>query len=159
VHVTRCRTSTDPADERGSAAEFVILTPVVFLLFILAVVVGEWGFATQLVGNAAESGAVAAASVPPGVSPQASVLDAVDATLSAHHLACDGGPVITATVPGQSGPVSVYPTGAAGPGQIVTVSVSCTTKAALLLPGLPGTVTIRGTSTAPVATASGGVPS
>ncbi len=127
------------ADERGSmAVELVVLTPVLMLFALVALAFGRYEIAReQVVGAATASAQAAAVAISPGT--------ASGAARSA------AGPVIA--VAGRTCTRSTVATDVSqfhGDG-VVRVTVSCrVTLADLAVPGLPGSVTIRRTSVAPI---------
>lgn len=127
-----------PSDDGSMAVELVVLTPALFLLAILILAFGRVAEARQQVVEAARAGAEAAAVQPDSSTAQegAARLAVRDLFEGAHTCAGDQ---VTVDV------------GRFAPGGSVTVDVTCTvTLSDLSVPGLPGSTTLRASSTAPV---------
>jgi Flp pilus assembly protein TadG len=130
--------SRRPVGDRGSlTVELVVLTPVLLVLALAVTAFGRVAEARQQVAEAARAGAEAAAvqSDPAG----ARAASAADATVgTADARTCSERQVLTDT--------SRFV-----PGGFVTVTVVCRVPLAdLSIPGMPGTTTVRATSTAPI---------
>jgi len=127
------------ADDRGSlVVELVVLTPVLMVVALAVTAFGRVAEARQQVIEAARAGAEAAAVEPdPSSAQAASVVDAAVGT-SDPAQTCAARQVLTDTS-------HFYP------GGFVTVTVVCQVPLAdLSVPGLPGSTTVRATSTAPI---------
>ncbi len=126
-------------DDAGSlVVELVVLTPVLFLLVLVAVVFGRVTGARQLITESARAGAQAAAVMPNASSAIAAAGQSAAVGTTGRHDPCIRTVVST--------DVSQF-----RPGGSVTVTVVCTVDLAdLAVPGLPGTATIRSSTTAPV---------
>ncbi len=128
-----------PVDERGSiTVELVVLTPVLLVLALAVVAFGRVAEARQQVVEAARAGAEAASVQQDPVSAAAeSAIDGAIGT-SGHDQACAGRQVLTDAS-------HFYP------GGYVTVTVVCQVPLAdVSLPGMPGSTTVRASSTAPI---------
>jgi Flp pilus assembly protein TadG len=128
-----------PGGQRGSmTVELVVLAPVVVLFALMAVGLGRVEQARQELADAAHAGAEAASLVP--VAGQAS-----DAAAAAASPAVAGQAHVCAV------PQITTDTSAFAPGGIVRVTVTCNVElSGLLLPGLPGTISLESTQSAPV---------
>ncbi len=128
-----------PVGDRGSlTVELLVLTPVLLVVVLAVTSFGRVAEARQQVAEAARAGAEAAAvqSDPAGAR-AASAADAAVGTAD-HARTCNGRQVLTDT--------SHFV-----PGGFVTVTVVCRVPLAdLSIPGMPGTTTVRATSTAPI---------
>jgi len=128
-----------PRSDRGSAgAELVILTSLaIWPMFVFGVVTAGWIQARQVVVDAAQVAAEAAAVAQPGSNPYPVALTYATAEVAKHGLSCGAlGPFVTLVVV---------------PNASVRVTVTCTAPASrVLLPGWPGHVTITESSTAVV---------
>jgi Flp pilus assembly protein TadG len=126
-------------DDDGSlTVELVLLTPVVFLLAVLVLAFGRVGQARQEVVESSRAGAQFAAVLPDA----AQAVSGAQATASGAALdgsrLCPSPRVITDVT-------HFYP------GGYVTVTVICRVSLAdLALPGVPGTVVVQASSTAPI---------
>jgi Flp pilus assembly protein TadG len=130
---------TESRSDAGSAAvELVVLTPVLFLLALMALAFGRVSEARQQVVEAARAGAEAAAVLPDAQiaqtgAAQLAVSDVVDQT----HV-CSGANVFV--------DVSHF-----APGGSVTVDVACSVDLSdLSVPGVPGSTTVHASATAPI---------
>lgn len=125
--------------QRGSlSAEIVVLAPVVFLFVLAAVGLGRYESARQEVVDAARAGVQAASVVAsPSAAPQAAS-DVVTPTLrDQSHMCAD--------------PTTLTDVSAFSAGGVVRVTVTCTVSMSdLLVPGLPGSVTVHVTESAPI---------
>ncbi len=129
----------DVGDEHGSlTVELVALTPVVFLFALMVLVFGRVADAHQQVAEAARAGAQTAAVQPTAAeAAQVSASTATLGLLDRAHL-CAATQVSTDT--------SHFV-----PGGVVAVTVVCQVRLSdLVVPGIPGTTTVRATSTAPI---------
>jgi len=126
-------------DDTGSlTVELVALTPVLFFVALVVLVFGRVSEARQQVVESARAGAQFAAVLPDATQAQSGARSTVaTATPGGGHL-CPAPQVIT--------DVSHF-----FPGGYVSVTVICHVALGdLSVPGLPGSVTIRATSTAPI---------
>ena len=125
--------------ERGSAsAELVICTPVIVLLAVLGLAVGRLVLQQSQVVDVARA-AAEAASVWPSA-PQAGYAALLTTSYELVHddLHCIS-------------PVVSVDTADLAPGGHVSVSITCTVRlSSTAVPGLPGSVTLRGSAVAPV---------
>ncbi len=136
--MTRARRSRAFPEEGSLAVELVVLTPVLFLLALMAMIFGRVSLARQQVTEAARAGAQAAAvqTGAPGAqaaAAQLAVADLVDQTRTcvADQVTVD---------------VSRFT-----PGGSVSVVVSCNVDLSdLAVPGMPGSTTLRASATAPI---------
>jgi Flp pilus assembly protein TadG len=126
-------------DQNGSlVVELVVITPVLFVLAVAILAFGRVSEAQQQVVEASRASAETAALLPDAVSAQQGWADtaavgAIDSTHTCVHLQ-----VLT--------DVSHF-----FPGGFVTVTVVCEVDLSdLSVPGIPGSTTIRATSTAPI---------
>lgn len=130
--------------ERGSATlELVILTPVVILIFGLLIAAGRVAIAggtiSQVAGDAARAASLSRNVEQANARANALVTEVV----AANRLACQPAVIIDATE-------LTKPAGT--PGQ-VTVDVSCEVNLSDVgVPGMPGSVTLRGSGTAAIDT-------
>ncbi len=132
-------TRRPPKEEHGSlTVELVTLTPVLLMVVLVVVVLGRVAGARQQVVEAARAGAEVAAVEPDPASAQAaSEVDAAIST-SGHIRTCAVRQVLTDTS-------HFYP------GGYVTVTVVCRVPLSdVAVPGLPGSTTVRASSTAPI---------
>ena len=118
--------------------ELVVLAPVLLVLALAVVAFGRVAEARQQVAEAARAGAEVASVQPDPVSAEeASTVNGAIGT-SGHDQACGGREVLT--------DVSHF-----YPGGYVTVTVVCQIPLSdLSLPGMPGSTTVRASSTAPI---------
>lgn len=129
--------------EQGSVSvELALLAPALLLLLSFAVVAGRTQVAEGAVAEAARAAAREASLARDDVTAAALAGTQADRTLAAQDLRC------------QSTSVDIETTGfQAPPGQPgdVTVSITCVVGMAdLLVPGLPGSVTVEASFTSPV---------
>ncbi len=118
--------------------ELAVLAPVLFVLALSIVVFGRVSEARQVVVEASRAGAQAAAVLPdPGSAQQGAADSAVIGLFNESHICAD---------PQISTDVSHF-----HPGGYVTVSVACQVSLSdLSVPGVPGSTTIRASTTAPI---------
>ena len=138
----RDRSKRDGAHrDRGEAAvEIVILTPLFIVLLLLVVALGRYSHAHQLTQQAAGAAARAASLTTGGTAATTAADRAARDTLTGLGMAC--------TRLDTSVDTSRF-----RPGGRVAVAVSCTADlSAVVLAGLPGTVTVRATAAAPLET-------
>jgi len=128
-------------DDGNAALELVVLAPVLLFLLGLVVAAGRTSIAQGSVDAAARDAArQASIALTPGAA-QASALSSAQAALSRDGLDCD--PVVTVNTAGFGVPV--------GEPATVTATVSCQVPLSdLLVPGLPGSRTLRFTFTSPL---------
>jgi hypothetical protein len=127
------------AGDHGSlTVELVALTPAVFLFALMLLMFGRVADAHQQVAEAARSGAQTASVQPDAAQAiQGATSAATTGLLGQAHL-CVGEQVVTDT--------SRF-----DPGGLVRVTVECQVRLSdLAVPGVPGTTTVRATSTAPI---------
>jgi Flp pilus assembly protein TadG len=126
-------------DEEGSlTVELVVVTPVLLLVLLVVVVFGRVAEARQQVVGAARAGAEVASVQPDGPDALAQAAMAAAVGVSVHARTCADRTVTTDTS-------HFYP------GGYVTVTVACRVPLADLdVPGLPGSVMVHATSTAPI---------
>ena len=132
-------TRRSPKEEQGSlTVELVTLTPVLLMVVLVVVVLGRVAEARQQVVEAARAGAeVAAVEADPASARAASEVNAAIST-SGHVRTCPVRQVLTDAS-------HFYP------GGYVTVTVVCQVPLAdVAVPGLPGSTTVRASSTAPI---------
>ncbi|MGH9080722.1 MAG: TadE family protein [Acidimicrobiales bacterium] len=127
-----------PGEQGSLTVELVMLTPALVIVALTIVVFGRVSESRQQVSEAARAGAEAAAV---GSDPSGAVSGAVsDATAEVD------GQGHTCTSPQIDTDVSHF-----YPGGFVTVTVTCqVTLSDLSVPGVPGSTTIRASSTAPI---------
>jgi hypothetical protein len=120
------------------AVELVVLTPAVFLIALAVLAFGRDSESRQLVVEASRAGAEAAAVQPSAASADAGAAEsAVVGIFDRAHI-CARPSVITDTS-------HFYP------GGYVSVTVVCQVNLSdLAVPGLPGTVTVQSSATAPI---------
>ncbi len=126
-------------EDRGSlTVELVVLTPVLLLVILVVAVFGRVAQARQQVVEAARAAAEAAAVEPdPASATAASDLDAT-VGFAGHPHSCSARQVVTDT--------SHF-----FPGGFVTVTVVCSVPLAdVSVPGLPGSTSVRASSTSPI---------
>jgi Flp pilus assembly protein TadG len=126
-------------DERGSLTiEIVAMTPVLFLLALTILVFGRVSEARQQVVEASRAGAEAASVLPsPGSAESGAAATAVVGVFDRNHT-CVHMEINT--------DVSHF-----YPGGYVSVTVACQVDLSdLSVPGVPGSTTVRATSTAPI---------
>lgn len=118
--------------------ELVVLTPVIVLFALLAVGMGRLEQARQELADAAQSGAQAASVVPvPGQAAAAAAESATPAVVDQTHV-CAQPQISTDTS-------TFFPNGS------VRVTVTCQVALAdLLVPGMPGSISVGATQQAPV---------
>lgn len=118
--------------------ELTVMAPILFVLALSIVVFGRVSEARQVVVEASRAGAQAAAVLPDPDSAQQGAADsAVIGLFNESHLCVD---------PQISTDVSHF-----YPGGYVTVSVACQVSLSdLSAPGIPGSTTIRASTTAPI---------
>ena len=128
-------------DEGNAALELVVLAPVLLFLLGLVVAAGRTSIAQGSVDAAARDAArQASISLTPGAA-QAAALSSAKAALSRDGLDCN--PVVTINTAQFNVPV--------GEPAAVTATVSCQVPLSdLLVPGLPGSRTLRFTFTSPL---------
>jgi Flp pilus assembly protein TadG len=125
-------------DEGSLTVELVLMTPVVLFLALMVLAFGRVGEARQQVVEAARAGAESAAVLPTPAAARAGAAEAAVVGVFARGETCTGAQVTT--------DVSHF-----YPGGYVSVTVACQVGLAdLAVPGLPGTTTVRATSTAPI---------
>lgn len=125
-------------DDGSLTVELVALTPVIFLFAMMMLVFGRVADAHQQVAEAARAGAQTAAIKPTAADAiQGSTSTVIVGQLDRTHL-CANAHVVTDT--------SRFV-----PGGYVQVTVVCQVRLSdLAVPGIPGTTTVRATSTAPI---------
>ncbi len=129
---------TDRDDDGSLLVELAILAPVLFLFALAAVAFGRVTETHQLVVEASRAGAEAAAVLPDAGSAQAGAAEVAVVAIFAHAQICGDAQVTTDT--------SRFAAGGS-----VTVTVTCQVGLSdLAVPGLPGSTTIRASSTAPI---------
>jgi Flp pilus assembly protein TadG len=128
-------------DAGNAALELVILAPVILFLLGLVIAAGRTSVAQGSVAAAARDAArQASISLTPGAA-QTAALTSARAALSQDGLNCD--PVVRVNVTGFGVPV--------GEPAAVQATVSCQVSlSSLLVPGLPGSRTLRATFTSPL---------
>ncbi len=128
-------------DAGNAALELVILAPVILFLLGLVVAAGRTSVAQGSVAAAARDAArQASISLTPGAA-QTAALTSARAALNQDGLDCD--PVVRVNVTGFGVPV--------GEPATVQATVSCQVSlSSLLVPGLPGSRTLRATFTSPL---------
>ncbi len=128
-------------DDGNAALELVVLAPVLLFVLGLVVAAGRTSIAQGSVDAAARDAArQASISLTPGAA-QAAALSSAKAALGRDGLDCD--PVVTVDTAQFSVPV--------GEPATVTATVSCQVPLSdLLVPGLPGSRTLRFTFTSPL---------
>jgi Flp pilus assembly protein TadG len=128
-------------DDGNAALELVVLAPVLLFLLGLVVAAGRTSIAQGSVDAAARDAArQASISLTPGAA-QAAALSSAKAALSGDGLDCN--PVVTVNTAEFGVPV--------GEPATVTATVSCQVPLSdLLVPGLPGSRTLRFTFTSPL---------
>jgi hypothetical protein len=125
-------------DSGSLVVELVVLTPVVFLIALCILVFGRVSNARQLVTESARAGAQAASVMPNAESAQSAAVENAGVGTEGQPHTCAHADVVT--------DVSHY-----YPGGYVTVTVTCAVALSdLSVPGVPGSTTIRESSTAPV---------
>ncbi len=126
-------------DSRGSlTVELVVLTPVVLVVALAVVTFGRVAEARQQVIEAARAGAEAAAVEPGGASAGSAARSEATVGTTGHARTCSDRQVLTDSS-------HFYP------GGFVTVTVVCQVPLAdVALPGMPGTTSVRASSTAPI---------
>ena len=135
---TRPDLRTDGDSREAGVADLAIVFPVFVVMLLLIAGFGRIGYSHQLVDQAAEAGARAAASDNLSADAQTDGTAAVTAALANAGVACQT-PVIDVDV-------SQFQ-----PGGVVAVTVSCTADlSSLALSGLPGSMTLTGTARAPL---------
>lgn len=125
--------------EHGSlTAELAILAPIVILFTLVALGLGRYELARQELTDVARAAAEAASVVPgPGQAAQAATEAAGPALDGQRHMCAD--------------PMVATDTGGFVAGGSVRVTVSCKVDLSdLLVPGLPGSVSLQVSQTAPV---------
>lgn len=122
----------------GMTVELVVLTPVVVLFALVAIALGRYQSARQEVTDAAHAGAEAASVVAAPGQASASATDASTSALRQQPHMCQD-------------PLVRTDTSSFVPGGFVRVNVSCQVQLSdLLVPGLPGTVHVEVTQSAPI---------
>ena len=125
--------------QRGSATvELLVLTPVLFGFFVLALIFGRVAHAREVVAEAARAGAATAVVLPnPAAGSYGAIVAAADNVANGSHT-CSNLLVLTNT--------SNFVNGGG-----VTVAVRCTVHLSdLVFWGLPGTTTVTAVASAPV---------
>jgi len=131
-----------PRSDRGSAAlELVVLAPVIMFLVGLVIAAGRTSVAQGSVDAAARDAARQASLAFSAPAARQAAVSSARAALRADGLRCR--PEITVDVAGFSVPV--------GQPAAVSATVSCTVRLSdLLVPGVPGSRTLRATFTSPL---------
>ncbi|HEV3281019.1 MAG TPA: TadE/TadG family type IV pilus assembly protein [Acidimicrobiales bacterium] len=132
-------TARDRRDEQGSLTlELMLLTPALIIVAVTTVAFGRVSESRQQVSQAARAGAEAAAiAADPSGAVSVATSDAATEVVGGGHV-CTNRRIETDTS-------RFYP------GGFVTVTVICQVALSdLSIPGLPGTVSIRASSTAPI---------
>jgi Flp pilus assembly protein TadG len=126
-------------DQEGSlTVELVVMTPVLFILALTIVAFGRISDARQQVIEASRAGAESAAVLPSPSSAQSGAAEVAVVGMVGGGHTCAHAEVVT--------DVSHF-----YPGGYVTVTVTCAVSLSdLAVPGIPGSTTIRATSTAPI---------
>jgi Flp pilus assembly protein TadG len=126
-------------DDAGSlAVELIVLTPVIFLLAVVVLAFGRVAQARQQVVESARAGAQFAAVLPDAVQAESGAQATASTASRGGGPSCLSSQVIT--------DVSHF-----YPGGYVTVTVICRVSVAdLSVPGMPGSVVVRATSSAPI---------
>jgi len=136
----RSSRSNDPARGQGGSmtAELVILAPLVVLFALMAVGLGRIEQARQELSDAAHAGAEAASLVPTAAQASQAATDATSPAVAGQPHVC--------AHPGVSTDISSFQRGGA-----VRVTVVCHVELSdLLVPGLPGSITLSSTQGEPV---------
>ena len=131
--------SRHACDDDGSlTVELITLTPVVFLVAVMVLAFGRVEQARQQVAESSRAGAQFAAVLPDAAEAQAGAQATVAEVSQTHGHLCPSPQVTT--------DVSHF-----FPGGFVTVTIVCrVTLTDLGVPGVPGSVVLRSTSTAPI---------
>jgi Flp pilus assembly protein TadG len=116
--------------------EFVLWTPFLVLVLLFVVAAGRIMQAGSYAHGAAADAARAASLQRDTTQARAAAEAAARQSLGIAGISCRT--------------FSVSVTGAVAPGQVVTVSISCTTPLSDLVPGLPGSRTLTATALSPV---------
>lgn len=116
--------------------EFVLWTPVLVLVLLFVVAAGRIVQAASYAHGAAADAARAASLQRDTTHARAAAEAAARQSLGAAGVSCNT--------------FHVTVTGSVAPGQVVTVSVSCTTPLSDLVPGMPGSRTLTATALSPV---------
>ncbi len=118
--------------------ELVVLAPVIVLFALLAVGLGRLEQARQELSDAATAGAEAASVVPAAGQAGAAASDTVAPAVTGQSHVC-------------ADPLVSTDTSAFVPGGSVSVTVECQVELSdLLVPGLPGSISVSSTERAPV---------
>jgi Flp pilus assembly protein TadG len=135
------RSRAGRADRGDAALELVVLAPVLFIVLGLVIAAGRTSMAQGAVDAAARDAArQASISLTPAAA-QAAALSSASAALSQDDLRCT--PVVSVDTSQFSVPV--------GQPATVTATVSCNVRLSdLVVPGLPGSQTLRATFTSPL---------
>jgi Flp pilus assembly protein TadG len=131
----RCRVSHG-RDAGLTTIEFVLWTPFLVLTLLFAVAGGRIVQAGSYAHSAAADAARAASLQRDTAHAQATAEAAARQALDHAGISCN--------------PFSVTMSGSVLPGQVVAVSVACTTPLSDLVPGLPGSHTLRARATSPI---------
>jgi Flp pilus assembly protein TadG len=128
-----------PSNDDGSlTVELVALTPVLLGLALIVLAFGRVTEARQQVVEAARAGAESAAVLPTPAAAQAGAAEAAVVGIDGRGQTCVHAQVVTDLSHFQ-------------PGGYVSVTVTCEVGLAdLSIPGIPGSMTVRATSTAPI---------
>ena len=129
---------SDGGDGGSLTVELVVLTPVLLVMALAVMTFGRVTEARQQVVEAARAGAEAAAVAPDPSSARAASDQDATVGIADHARSCSGHQVRTDTS-------HFYP------GGYVTVTVVCEVPLAdVAVPGMPGSTSVRATSTAPL---------
>jgi Flp pilus assembly protein TadG len=133
-----CPTASERASSRGSlTVELVVLTPVLALFLLVALAFGRYALAREQVVGGARAAAEAAAVASSGTQAQQAAVAAATPVLQSNH---------SCTHPQVTLDVASF-----APGALVRVSVSCRIDFSdLLIPGFPGTTTIKAAQAAAI---------
>jgi len=130
-----------PRGDRGtSAIELVIVTPVVIVMLLTVVALGRYSYGKLDIEQASAAAARAASLASSPAQGSAAAQRAARDSLDGSGVSC-------------TNLATSVDTGSFRPGEIVSVTLSCTADlSSLALAGVPGSVTVQRTSTAPLET-------
>jgi Flp pilus assembly protein TadG len=132
--------SSTHAEQGSATVELLVLSVLLMTLFAFGVAAGRWAEAKIAIDDAASSAAIAAAQSPTWSSGEQRATEAAATVLASHDITCvNGGAQVTS------------PESSFAPRGVVSIEVTCSVSSAdVAFPGIPGSVTVTGSSSSPI---------
>lgn len=132
--------SSTPSERGSATVELLVLSVLLMTLFAFGVAAGRWAEAKIAIDDAASSAAIAAAQSPTWSVGEQRATQAAATVLASHGITCvNGGAEVTS------------PESSFAPRGVVSIQVTCAVSSAdVAFPGIPGSVTVSGSSSSPI---------